>query len=101
MAETEMPAKWSAEQKLFPHQVGFTCSPFDYDAAPSDFLSMCNFRSGRGGLPRRPIHLARAMEEILGKPIIGHDTALYWRIMKHLGIAPTSLPSLLLERLHA
>lgn len=26
--------------KLFPHQVGFTCPPHDFDAAPSDFLRM-------------------------------------------------------------
>ena len=35
-----MPEKWIPEHKLFPHQVGFTCPPFDYDAAPSDFLRM-------------------------------------------------------------
>ena len=35
-----MPTQWTPEQKLFPHQVGFTCPPFDYDAAPSDFLRM-------------------------------------------------------------
>ncbi|GAB5469512.1 MAG: hypothetical protein Kilf2KO_25420 [Rhodospirillales bacterium] len=35
------PAKWSlAKNKLFPHQVGFTCPPQDFDAAPSDFLRM-------------------------------------------------------------
>ena len=36
----QMPAQWTTEQKLFPHQVGFTCPPFDFDAAPSDFLRM-------------------------------------------------------------
>ena len=35
-----MPTRWTADQKLFPHQVGFTCPPFDFDAAPSDFLRM-------------------------------------------------------------
>ena len=35
-----MPTQWTPAQKLFPHQVGFTCPPFDYDAAPSDFLRM-------------------------------------------------------------
>ena len=35
-----MPETWRPEHKLFPHQVGFTCPPFDYDAAPSDFLRM-------------------------------------------------------------
>lgn len=62
---------------------------------------MCNFRSGRGGLPQRPLHLARDMEAKLGKPVIGHDTALYWRIMKNLEIAPTTPQSALLESLHA
>ena len=33
-----MPQDWTPEQQLFPHQVGFTCPPFDFDAAPSDFL---------------------------------------------------------------
>ena len=35
-----MPTTWRSEHKLFPHQVGFTCPPFDYDAAPSDFLRL-------------------------------------------------------------
>ncbi len=35
-----MPSTWKPEHKLFPHQVGFTCPPFDFDAAPSDFLRM-------------------------------------------------------------
>ena len=33
------PAKWSnPDFKLFPHQVGFTAPPMDFDAAPTDFL---------------------------------------------------------------
>jgi len=36
----EMPQQWTPEQKLFQHQVGFTCPPHDWDAAPSDFLRM-------------------------------------------------------------
>ena len=35
-----MPETWRPEHKLFPHQVGFTSPPFDWDAAPSDFLRM-------------------------------------------------------------
>jgi hypothetical protein len=62
---------------------------------------MCNFRSGPHGLPQRPLHLSRQLETQLGKPVIGHDTALYWRIMKDLGIAPTTPQSTLLEGLHA
>jgi hypothetical protein len=26
-----MPETWRPEHKLFPHQVGFACPPFDYD----------------------------------------------------------------------
>ncbi len=33
------PERWSKlSNKLFPNQVGFTSPPFDFDAAPSDFL---------------------------------------------------------------
>lgn len=33
------PEKWAdPTNKLFPHQVGFTAPPMDFDAAPSDFL---------------------------------------------------------------
>ena len=35
--QLSMPKQWTKEQKLFPHQVGFTCPPHDWDAAPSDF----------------------------------------------------------------
>ena len=35
------PEKWNDPKvKLFPHQVGFTCPPHDFDAAPTDFLRM-------------------------------------------------------------
>lgn len=37
---------------------------------------MCNFRSGSGGLPQRPLHVAAELEAELGKPVIGHDIAL-------------------------
>ncbi|MEO0372833.1 MAG: hypothetical protein AAF231_15360, partial [Pseudomonadota bacterium] len=53
---------------------------------------MCNFRSGSDGLPQRPVHLTEMLEERLGKPVIGHDTALYWRIFKSLGLTPTRPP---------
>ena len=36
------PERWSdPTNKLFPHQVGFTAPPMDFDAAPSDFLRIC------------------------------------------------------------
>lgn len=35
------PARWKdPAMKLFPHQVGFTAPPHDFDAAPTDFLSI-------------------------------------------------------------
>lgn len=37
----ERPARWAdPANKLFPYQVGFTSPPHDFDAAPSDFLSI-------------------------------------------------------------
>ncbi len=79
---------------------------FDYVAekAPQAdaFLinGMCNFRTGPQGQPERPLHLTQALEERLGKPVIGHDTALYWRIFKSLGLAPAGPKGRLLERLN-
>jgi len=60
---------------------------------------MCNFRSGPNGQPQRPVHLTRDLETALGKPVIGHDNALYWRIFKTLGLAPTTPHGQLLDSL--
>lgn len=49
---------------------------------------MCNFRRESDGLAQRPVHLEIELESLLGKPIISHDNALYWRIFKTLGLAP-------------
>ena len=62
---------------------------------------MCNFRSGPDGVPERPIHLTEHLERMLGKPVIGHDTALYWRIFKSLDLAPTTPHGRLLATLEA
>ena len=62
---------------------------------------MCNFRSGPGGVPERPLHLTPRLEEMLGKPVIGHDTALYWTIFRDLGITPDGQHGRLLESLDA
>ncbi len=41
MSDYQKPPHWAHQKnKLFPHQVGFTCPPHDYDAAPTDFLRM-------------------------------------------------------------
>lgn len=61
---------------------------------------MCNFRSGPNGQAERPLHHAKALEAMLGKPVIGHDIALHWRIFKTLGIAPMKGFGSLLESLH-
>ncbi len=56
------------------------------DADAYIISGMCNFRTGPGGQPQRPLHLTPMLEERLGKPVIGHDTALYWQTFKTLGI---------------
>ncbi|MAF08615.1 MAG: hypothetical protein CL389_12280 [Acidiferrobacteraceae bacterium] len=61
---------------------------------------MCNFRRA-DGLPQRPLHLTRDLEARLDKPVIGHDTALYWRIFKTLGLAPVTPQGRLLPSLKA
>ena len=39
MAEYNKPERWfDASKKLFPHQVGLTAPPHDFDAAPTDLL---------------------------------------------------------------
>ena len=78
---------------------------FEYvaaQAAGADAIlinGMCNFRSGPGGLPERPLHLTPMLEAQLGKPVIGHDTALYWRIFKDLGLAADGRHGTLLDSL--
>lgn len=55
MAEVAMAREWSVDQKLFPRQFGFTCPPFDYDAALSNFLRMCSEMIGlHGGILQVP-----------------------------------------------
>ena len=49
---------------------------------------MPNWRDAQG-LTHRPLSLAAAMEAEVGKPLIASDTALYWRIFKTIGEAPT------------
>lgn len=52
---------------------------------------MCNFRTGPDGQPQRLLHLTAELEKVLDKPVIAHDTALYWRVFKTLGLKPVSL----------
>lgn len=60
---------------------------------------MCNFRRASDGLAQRFVHLEIELEEMLGKPVITHDNALYWRIFKTLGLAPTTPQGRLLSSL--
>lgn len=60
---------------------------------------MCNFRAGPNEQAMRPVSLTIGLEEKLGTPVIGHDTALYWRIFKTLGIAPATPQGSLLSSL--
>ena len=60
---------------------------------------MCNFRSGPNGLAERPVHLETRLEAMLGKPVVGHDTALYWAMFRTLGLAPTTQQGRLLSSL--
>lgn len=60
---------------------------------------MCNFRSGPDGLAERPVHLETKLETMLGKPVVGHDTALYWAMFRTLGLAPTTAQGRLLSSL--
>ena len=92
--------RWIFEGPLF--EQSFTYVAEQAPKADAYLINgMCNFRSGPEGLPQRPMHLARDMEAKIGKPIIGHDIALYWRLMKDLKIAPTTSQGVLLESLHA
>ena len=59
---------------------------------------MPNFRR-EDGLPQRIVSLDAGLEAQIGVPIISSDTALYWRIFKTLGIAPTGRRGRLLASL--
>ncbi|MEM0988739.1 MAG: hypothetical protein AAGK00_07640 [Pseudomonadota bacterium] len=69
------------------------------DAEAIIISGMCNFRTGSDGQPQRPLHLIKMLEDRLGKIVIGHDTALYWRIFKTLGLRPEGSHGTLLDRL--
>ncbi|MEM7211339.1 MAG: hypothetical protein AAF479_05485 [Pseudomonadota bacterium] len=60
---------------------------------------MCNFRREPDGLAQRFCSLEIGLEAMLGKPVITHDNALYWRIFKTLGLAPVTEQGSLLSSL--
>ena len=62
MTAYKKPAHWAnPRNKLFPYQVGFTCPPHDFDAAPSDFLRMSPETVGVHG---RMLHLPGYQHEL-------------------------------------
>lgn len=78
---------------------------FDYTASQAPnadaylINGMSNYRRPQDGIAQRPVHYAVGLEERLGKPVIGHDTALYWRLFKSLGVAPETRQGSLLTSL--
>jgi maleate cis-trans isomerase len=58
-----------------------------------------NFRRESDGLAQRFSSLEVGLEEMLGKPVVSSDNALYWRVMKTIGIAPTTKQGILLSSL--
>ena len=59
---------------------------------------MPNFRRA-DGLPQRMVSLETQLETVVGKPLVSSDSALYWRIFKTLGLAPTTAQGCLLSSL--
>jgi len=60
---------------------------------------MVNFRTGPNGQPQRMLHQTTMLETLLGKPVVAHDTALYWRIFKTLDLKPEGRHGILLDSL--
>ena len=60
---------------------------------------MSNYRRPSDGLARRPVHHTAELEKRLGSMVVGHDTALYWRLFKTLGITPAEAQGKLLASL--
>ncbi|MDJ0826724.1 MAG: hypothetical protein QNJ16_14585 [Rhodobacter sp.] len=92
----------NAQRWVFDGDLALKSFQYVADRAPAAeailINGMCNFR-GLDGQPQRPLHLTPMLEEALGMPVLGHDTALYWRVFKTLGIAPVGRHGRLLERL--
>ncbi len=60
-----------------------------------------HFRRPSDGVTQRFCALAPDLEVMLGKPVITHDIALYWRIFKTLGVGPVTRQGRLLSSLQA
>lgn len=88
---------------IFPNEIWHRSMEGVTKAAPDAEAILVNgmsdYRRPGDGLPQRPLHLAPETEATYGKPIIGSDIALYWRIFKTLGTAPVGDVPMLLSRL--
>ena len=62
-------------------------------------IGMSNYRRDSDGLAQRFVSLEVGLEKMLGKPLITHDNALYWRLFKTLGLAPVTEQGNLLSSL--
>ena len=84
----------NAKRWVFEEELAYKSFAYVAEKAPNvdAYLinGMCNFKSKIDGLPQRPVHLETKLEAMLNKPMIGHDTALYWQLMKKLEITPTT-----------
>ena len=89
---------WCFDESLLWDSFDFTA-----DKAPGAdayiINGMSNYRRPSDNIAQRPLHYEVQLEARLGKPVIGHDTALYWRIFKTLGIAPVTRQGRLLSSL--
>ena len=88
----ETQAEVNAKTWIFPMDIALESMHRLAEKAPEAdaylINGMPNWRD-ENGLTHRPLSLAAAMEAETGKPLICSDTALYWRIFKTIGAAPT------------
>ncbi len=87
---------------IFPGPIAETSMLRVAEAAPNAdamvVIGMPNFRRD-DGLPQRIVSLAPALESAIGMPIVSSDFALYWAILRTLGVAPTGRHGRLLTQL--
>ncbi|MEO0367874.1 MAG: hypothetical protein AAF197_03705 [Pseudomonadota bacterium] len=87
---------------IFPNDLAAKSMQYVAEQAPTAEAivvnGMCNFRNANG-LPERMVSREVELESLVGKPIISSDVALYWRIYKTLGLAPTGTHGQLLSTL--
>ncbi len=87
---------------IFPGDLAAASASRVAEMAPSAeamiVIGMPNFRRS-DGLPQRIVALGADLEDTIGLPIVSSDFALYWRILRTLGVAPTGRHGRLLTQL--